>query len=161
MLISPNVPVFSIVKKSLKPTGTFVLHTIGRVKPELSLAFGNKYIFPGVYTATMAEIGKCVQTLDWRIQDVENLRLHYSLTCQHWLDVFEAHVDKIRDMYDEKLVRMFRLYLAHAVAMMRYSTNELYQVIITPGIDNDRPLTRDYLYEEPNTVPSEIQPVGV
>ncbi len=152
---------FSIVKKSLKPTGTFVLHTIGRLKPELSLAFGNKYIFPGVYTATMAEISKCVQTLDMRIQDVENLRLHYSLTCQLWLDVFEVHVDKIREMYDEKLVRMFRLYLSHAVAMLRYSTNELYQVIITPGIDNERPLTRDYLYAEPTVIPSQAQPVGV
>ena len=31
---------------------------------------------------------------------------------------------------------------------MRYGGNELYQVIITPDIDNERPLTRDYLYAE-------------
>jgi len=31
---------------------------------------------------------------------------------------------------------------------MRYGDNELYQVIITPGIDNERPMTRDYLYAE-------------
>ncbi len=139
---------FSIVKQSLKPTGTFVLHTIGRLKSEGSLAFGNKHVFPGVYTATLVEISKCVQTLDMRIQDVENLRLHYSYTTQRWLDAFEAHVDEIREMYDESLVRIFRLYLAHGVALMRHSVNELYQVVVTPGIDNERPLTRDYLYAE-------------
>ena len=58
----------------------------------------------------------------------------------------EEHVDEIRDMYDEQLVRLFRIYLSHGVALMRYGTNELYQLIITPGIDNERPLTRDYLY---------------
>lgn len=139
---------FSIVKRSLKPTGTFVLHTIGRLKPDAPLAFGNKHVFPGVYTATIVEISQCLQGLDMRIQDVENLRLHYSYTSQLWLEAFEAHVDEIRAMYDEPLVRLFRLYLSHGVALMRYGTNELYQVVITPGIDNERPLTRDYLSAE-------------
>jgi hypothetical protein len=31
---------------------------------------------------------------------------------------------------------------------MRYGKNELYQLIITPGIDNERPLTRGWLYDE-------------
>ncbi len=139
---------FSIAKQSLKPTGTFVLHTIGRVKPGTPLAFGNKHVFPGVYTATLVEISQCLQNLEMRIQDVENLRLHYSYTTQRWLAAFEAHVDEIRAMYDEALVRIFRLYLSHGVALMRYGTNELYQVVITPGIDNERPLARDYLYTE-------------
>ncbi len=139
---------FSKVKQSLKPTGTFVLHTIGRLKSEAALAFGNKHVFPGVYTATIVEISQCLQDLEMRIQDVENLRLHYSYTTQWWLDAFEAHVDEIRAMYDEPLVRLFRLYLSHGVALMRYGANELYQVVITPGIDNERPLTRDYLYAQ-------------
>lgn len=137
---------FSIAKQSLKSTGTFVLHTIGRVKPGTPLAFGSKHVFPGVYTATLVEISQCLQNLDMRIQEVENLRLHYSFTTHRWLDAFEEHVDEIREMYDEPLVRLFRLYLSHGVALMRYGKNELYQVVITPGIDNERPLTRDYLY---------------
>jgi hypothetical protein len=31
---------------------------------------------------------------------------------------------------------------------MRYGTNELYQIIMTPGVDNERPLTRDWMYAE-------------
>jgi cyclopropane-fatty-acyl-phospholipid synthase len=137
---------FSIARQCLKPEGTFVLHTIGKMKPGQSMAFGNKHVFPGVYTATLAEIGRCLQKLNMRIQDVENLRLHYSYTAQRWLDAFETHADAIRAKYDEALVRMFRIYLSHGVALTRYGGNELYQLIITPGIDNERPLTRDYLY---------------
>ena len=139
---------FSIAKQSLKPNGTFVLHTIGKLKPGGDLAFGNKHVFPGVYTATLVEISQCLLKLDMRIQDVENMRLHYSYTAQKWLDAFEAHVDEIREMYDEQLVRVFRIYLSHGVPFMRYGQNELYQIIITPGIDNERPMTRDYLYAE-------------
>jgi cyclopropane-fatty-acyl-phospholipid synthase len=137
---------FSVVRDSLKPTGTFVLHTIGRIKPGPPLAFGNKHIFPGVYTATLGEISQAVQSLEMRVQDVENLRLHYSYTSQAWLDAFESHVDEIREMYDDALVRSFRLFLSHGVALMRHGGNELYQVVITPGIDNERPLTRELLY---------------
>jgi len=137
---------FRIARESLKPDGTFVLHTIGRIKPGTPLAFGNKHVFPGVYTATLVEISQCLANLGMRIHDVENLRLHYSYTTQRWLDAFEAHADQIREMYDEPLVRLFRVYLAHGVALMRHGKNELYQVVITPGIDNERPLTRDWLY---------------
>ncbi|TFG88808.1 MAG: class I SAM-dependent methyltransferase [Gemmatimonadales bacterium] len=137
---------FRIARDSLKPDGTMVLHTIGRIKPETPLAFGNKHVFPGVYTATLVEITQCLARLGMRIHDVENLRLHYSYTTQRWLDAFEAHADQIRAMYDEPLVRLFRLYLSHGVALMRHGKNELYQIIITPGIDNARPLTRDWMY---------------
>jgi len=137
---------FTVAKKSLKPEGTFVLHSIAKRNRGPSLAFGNKHIFPGVYTPTLAEIAECLERQRMRIHDVENLRLHYSLTEQRWVDAFERRADEFRATYGEPFVRMFRLYLTFGVAMMRYGDNELYQLIITPGIDNVRPLTRDYLY---------------
>ncbi|MEK7477618.1 MAG: cyclopropane-fatty-acyl-phospholipid synthase family protein [Candidatus Coatesbacteria bacterium] len=137
---------FGVVKKSLNPKGTFVLHTIGKQRPGISLAFGNKYIFPGVYTATLVEIATCLEKQGMRVQDVENLRLHYSLTCRRWAADFEAHADEFRAQYGDPFVRMFRLYLVNGIAMMAHADNELFQVVATPGIDNVRPLTRDYLY---------------
>ncbi len=157
---------FKIARDSLKPGGTFVLHTIARMKTGgVPLAFGNKHVFPGVYTPALADLGRCASRLGLRIHDVENLRLHYSLTIQHWLNAFEANVDRIRGLYDEALVRLFRLYLAHGVALMRYGKQELYQVVMTPGIDNERPLTRDWLYAvdsgAASRVPAGDRPVGV
>jgi cyclopropane-fatty-acyl-phospholipid synthase len=155
---------FRIAREALKPDGTFVLHTIGQINPGPSFAFGNKHVFPGVYTATLVEISQCLANLGMRIHDVENLRLHYSYTTQRWLDAFEAHADQIREMYNEPLVRLFRIYLAHGVALMRYGKNELYQLVITPGIDNERPLTRDWLYaaeaDAASRGPSGGRPVG-
>ena len=156
---------FKIAKDSLKPGGTFLLHTIARMKTGgIPLAFGNKHVFPGVYTPALADLGNCASKQGFRIHDVENLRLHYSWTCQHWLNKFEANVDTIRKMYNDQLVRLFRLYLAHAVALMGYGKQELYQVVMTPGIDNTRPMTRDWLYAAPAEVkisePSPRRPAG-
>ncbi len=144
---------FSIVKESLKPNGTLVLHTIGKYRPSYPFAFGNKHIFPGVYTATLMEISECLSKLGMRIHDVENLRIHYSLTCRRWLAAFEAHAGEFRAKYGEPFVRMFRLYLTHGIAWMLHGENELYQLIVTPGTDNDRPLTRDYLYRADAAAP--------
>jgi hypothetical protein len=94
------------------------------------------------------EGGRSPPELEGNRVGVENLRLHCSYTTQRWLDAFEAHADQIRAMYDEPLVRLFRIYLSHGVALMRHGTNELYQIIITPGIDNERPLTRDWMYAD-------------
>ena len=145
---------FSIVKQSLKPTGTFVLHTIGTAEDRWSRwRSGTSTCFPACTRRRSSRSASACKKLDMRIQDVENLRLHYSYTTQRWLAAFEAHVDEIRAMYDERLVRIFRLYLSNGVAMMRYADNELYQVVITPGIDNERPLTRDFLYAERSNRP--------
>ena len=50
------------------------------------------------------------------ILDVENLRLHYAQTLRHWLALYEGAADRVREMFDDKFVRMWRLYLAGSVA---------------------------------------------
>ena len=61
--------------------------------------------------------------------DVENLRLHYARTLRHWLALFESNVDRVRGMFDEKFVRMWRLYLAGSVAAFTTGTLQLFQVL--------------------------------
>ena len=45
------------------------------------------------------------------IVDVENLRPHYAMTLDAWSDRFERAADTVRRMYDERFVRMWRMYL--------------------------------------------------
>ena len=142
---SQNRRFFDVIAKMLKPDGTLVLHTIGKREPAFSFAFGNKYIFPGVYTLTLHEICGHLQRLRFRIHDVENLRIHYSHTARRWLDGFMAHREEFAKQYGEPFVRMFELYLTNGTAYMLWGEDELYQVVATPGIDNTRPLTRDFL----------------
>lgn len=136
----------SIARQVIKPGGTFLLHTIGKLTPGRPGAFSNKYIFPGAYIPTLTEICQSLASLDMRVYDVENLHRHYSLTAQRWLNKFHEQRNQICEMYDEQFFRMFDIYLSNAVPMMNFGRNELFQLIITPGADPNRPLTRDFIY---------------
>jgi cyclopropane-fatty-acyl-phospholipid synthase len=84
----------------------------------------------------------------YSVLDVENLRLHYAKTCRAWLNNFEAVADQVRRMYDERFVRMWRLYLAGSAAGFRSGTLQLYQVVFAPHGNNDVPWTRRHLYTD-------------
>jgi cyclopropane-fatty-acyl-phospholipid synthase len=80
------------------------------------------------------------------VLDVENLRLHYALTLQHWWDRFEAHTDDVRRMYDERFVRMWRLYLAGSKAAFLAGSLQLFQIAFARPHDNTIPMSRAGLY---------------
>jgi len=52
----------------------------------------------------------------------------------------------VRAMFDEKFVRMWRLYLAGSVAGFETGTLQLFQVVFTAGNNNRVPMTREHLY---------------
>jgi cyclopropane-fatty-acyl-phospholipid synthase len=83
---------------------------------------------------------------DLSVLDVENIRLHYALTLRHWLERYERAVDKVRAMFDDTLVRMWRLYLAGSIAGFETGTLQLFQVLFTTQENNDIPLTREFVY---------------
>ncbi len=78
--------------------------------------------------------------------DVENLRLHYAQTLRDWLALFEATSGRVREMFDEKFVRMWRMYLAGSIAGFTTGTLQLFQVLFAPRDNNDVPMTREHLY---------------
>jgi cyclopropane-fatty-acyl-phospholipid synthase len=83
---------------------------------------------------------------DFCVLDVENLRLHYAQTLRHWLQRFEQHLDEIRPMFDDRFIRMWRLYLAGSIAAFEASIYQLYQVAFQRPGNNDIPWTREHLY---------------
>ena len=80
------------------------------------------------------------------ILDIENLRLHYAQTLRQWLALYEGAADRVRVMFDDKFVRMWRLYLAGSVAAFTTGTLQLFQVVFAPGENNDVAWTRAHLY---------------
>jgi cyclopropane-fatty-acyl-phospholipid synthase len=82
------------------------------------------------------------------IIDVENLRLHYAKTLEHWMERFEQAKDRIGTMFDEKFVRSWRLYLAGSIAGFTAGTLQLFQVVFAHPNKNDLPWTRAHLYAE-------------
>jgi cyclopropane-fatty-acyl-phospholipid synthase len=79
---------------------------------------------------------------------VENIRLHYAKTLEHWLERFEQHEEKVREMFDETFVRAWRLYLSGSIASFQSGLLQLFQIVFIRGSNNEVPWTRDYMYTD-------------
>jgi cyclopropane-fatty-acyl-phospholipid synthase len=80
------------------------------------------------------------------VLDVENLRLHYAKTLEHWLQRYEAATESVAEMFDEAFVRAWRLYLAGSLAAFRSGDMQLFQVCFARSGYNQVPWTRRHQY---------------
>lgn len=132
------------VETMLRPGGLALLHTITGVKyGRPSNPWVEKYIFPGGYIPTLSEMVDHLSARDFHVWDVENLGPHYRLTLDHWSERFERAVPVIREKFDERFVRMWRLYLRGFSASFREATLEVHQILVSRGSPRDLSLTRE------------------
>lgn len=109
--------------------------------------FLNKYIFPGGYIPSLAEIVIPVNKLGLHLIDMESMRRHYQLTLEEWQRRFVSHWEEIEKEKDEKFMRMWDIYLQGCAAIFEAGKLDVCQYLIEKGTDNTRPLTRRYMYE--------------
>ena len=135
-----------IARRCLGSNGRGLIHSIGRNHPARMQPWIEKRIFPGAYPPALSEMSQIFEPSDLSVLDVENLRLHYAQTLRHWLALYEAAGERVRAMFDEKFVRMWRLYLAGSIAGFSTGTLQLFQVVFATADNNDVPWTRAHLY---------------
>ena len=130
------------------PDGRGLIHSIGLVRPARLNAWIEKRIFPGAYPPSLREMLEVLEPTGFSVLDVENLRLHYALTLRHWLERFENASDRVREMYDDRFVRAWRVYLSR-IARRRSTPArlQLFQVLFARRFTNEVPWTRAHLYE--------------
>jgi cyclopropane-fatty-acyl-phospholipid synthase len=127
--------------------GRGLLHFIGRTTPRPFNAWTERYIFPGAYAPTLGEVTpELFERTGLAVHDVENLRLHYAATLEHWQRRFERHVDVVRERFDEAFVRTWRMYLASARAGFMTGDLQLFQIVFGRGAGDAPPDTRKALY---------------
>jgi cyclopropane-fatty-acyl-phospholipid synthase len=137
-----------VIDHCLGRDGRGLLHSIGQI-PGLSLnPWIVKRIFPGAYPPTLSEMAAILEPRQLAVLDVENLRLHYALTLEHWLRRFEDARERVRDMFDEQFVRTWRLYLSGSLASFNTGELHLFQVLFARDRSNQIPWTRAYLYDK-------------
>lgn len=142
------IPVFmEKVAGLLKKGGIGLLHTITKDVASPTDTWVLRYIFPGGYLPTLSETLQEMGRAGFTILDVEGLRMHYAWTLDRWIDNFERNITKIRSLFDERFIRMWRLYLNGSSASFKYGDTRLYQVLFTNGLNNDHPMTRDHIYD--------------
>jgi cyclopropane-fatty-acyl-phospholipid synthase len=137
---------FVRISNLVRDGGIGVVQSIGRMFEFPVNPWVTKYIFPGMYLPTLANMATPMGKHDLNIIDVEVLRLHYAMTLDRWLEAFETNIEEIRTQYSESFVRMWRFYLNVCSVGFRYGETCLWQVQFTKGLNNALPLTREYLY---------------
>lgn len=131
-------------KKVMEPGGMFLLHFISGLKEHAGDAWIRKYIFPGGTVPSLREMISCAAENDFHTLDVENLRQHYNRTLLCWEKNFEEHIDEVRQMFDERFIRMWQLYLSACAATFHNGIIDLHQILFTNGINNNLPIVRWY-----------------
>jgi cyclopropane-fatty-acyl-phospholipid synthase len=145
----PNYPELgAVVMNVLRENGRGLIHSIGRNRPGTMSAWIERRIFPGAHPPCLSEMMQIFEPHNFSVLDVENLRLHYARTLAHWLERFEANVDKIEAMTDAAFVRAWRLYLAGSMASFTAGDLQLFQVTFAHGSCNEVPWTRWRLYND-------------
>jgi cyclopropane-fatty-acyl-phospholipid synthase len=146
-----------VIHRSVGDSGRGLLHFIGRNRPRPLNAWVRKHIFPGAYPPTLREMMEILEPWDLAVLDVENLRQHYARTLEHWLGRFEGSKQQVAAMFDERFVRMWRLYLAGSAAAFHTGTMQLFQVVFAGPECKALPWTRAHLYEPLEERPARLQ----
>lgn len=137
-----------LIDRVLHEQGRGLIHSIGRVRPAPMNAWIERRIFPGACPPSLDEMMAIFEPRRFAVLDVENLRLHYARTLEHWLARFDDKVDQVEAMFDGKFVRAWRLYLAGSIAAFLSGELQLYQVVFNRSASNEIPWTRAHLYED-------------
>jgi len=144
----------------LKKGGLGLIHFIGHVGRFDTDFFIRKYVFPGGWIPSLADVIVEMEKCGLEILDVENLRRHYALTLDAWAERFDRNWEKIRALdpkrFDERFRRIWRVYLYGCAEMFRSSAGRthLFQVVFSKGnVSMDSyPMDREFLYREEEKV---------
>ena len=140
----PDFPALGgVIDRTLAADGRGLLHFIGRNRPSPLNPWIRRRIFPGAYPPTLREVSEHVlEPHNFSVTDVENIRLHYARTIDHWLRRFDAASAAIGTMFDDTFVRAWRMYLAGSRAAFSTGSMQLFQVVFARGSSSAIPWIR-------------------
>ena len=137
---------FKKMNELLEEKGTFLLHTIGVVDaPSSPNKWINRRIFPGGRCPSYSQIIKPIEKTGLIVADCETLIRHYDKTLEHWLERILLKKTEIKDLFDDKFLRMWNFYLSSCAAAFRYRDLAVFQLQIVKNF-NSAHKTRDYIY---------------
>jgi len=152
-----NLPhYFAKIYRLLKPGGALLNHGITLNSPdqdELGSDIGefiDDYVFPGGELVHISRVIDEMSSQGLECWDIESLRPHYARTLWHWVERLEANRDAVLAIVDEKVFRIWHVYMAGSAHGFERGWMSIYQVLAgRPSADGALafPLTRDYIHE--------------
>ena len=106
---------FQKMHSILEPGGLFLNR--GVVRPRAShdgpdTLFVQKRVFPGGELLYLDEIIRAGENAGFEVVGLRDLRTHYALTCQRWVENMQWNAERCRALVGEALYRTWLLYLA-------------------------------------------------
>ncbi len=155
-----NTPNYmSKVKSLLTPGGLFLNHAITRPAKATQREFQRKskeqrlltkYIFPGGELDHQGHVLDCMESTGMEVHDVEGLRDHYGLTCQHWSQRLESNREQAIAEVGEEKYRMWQLYLAGVCMALTDGSARIFQTVASNKVGKGHsgmPPTRQHIYQ--------------
>ena len=140
----------------LKRGGLGLIHFIGHVGRHDTDFFIRKYVFPGGWIPSLADVIVELERAGLEVLDIENLRRHYALTLDAWAERFDRNWERIRALdpkrFNERFRRIWRVYLYGCAEMFHSPVGHthLFQIVFSKGnvSRTSYPMTRDFLYKD-------------
>ncbi|MFZ3202537.1 MAG: C17 cyclopropane fatty acid synthase CfaB [Pseudomonas sp.] len=129
--------------------GITAKHTDGRPVARGGGEFIGRYVFPHGELPHLATMTTQLSDAGLEVVDVENLRLHYARTLEHWSARLETQLEQAALLVPEQALRIWRLYLAGCAYGFAHGWMSLHQILaVKPHADgsHDLPWTRADLY---------------
>ena len=137
---------FNQVAALLNDDGVALIHTIGKFRrPGPVPSWTTKYVFPGAYVPTTAEVMPSIEASGLYVTDIEIWRLHYAETLRNWRTRLYANRAKVEAMYDARFFRMWDFYLTGSEIAFRQGELMILHFQLSKKLGT-LPLTRGYLY---------------
>ena len=141
---------FRKIYSLLARDGLFLNHGITRpasVQSDASSMFIARKVFPGGEIVRLEDVVRAAEGAGFEVQDVENLRRHYALTCRAWVERLDARREACVELVGEESWRTWKLYLAGSAVAFEGGGLGLHQVLLSrKGNSRATPMTRDYMY---------------
>ena len=96
-----------------------MMHFIGHVGRRETEYFIRKYVFPGGWIPSLADMIVAMEQAGLEVVDIENLRRHYALTLDVWAERFDRNWERIHALDPAALRRALPPHLARLSAGLR------------------------------------------
>ena len=134
----------------LEDGGLLLNHGITRPEgavEDTATLFMRRHVFPGGELVRLSDVIHAAGDAGLEVLDVENLRPHYALTCERWVERLQANAQACLSIVGPETWRTWRLYLAASAAAFRAGDLDVCQVLLGKRHSRyPRPLTRNYMY---------------
>jgi cyclopropane-fatty-acyl-phospholipid synthase len=144
---------FQVMYRALHPGGLFLNHCLteqwAKRQGVRAGGFIGRYVFPDGELLPISMVLTAGERAGFEVRDVESLREHYLRTAAFWIANLEAAAAQAAAITNERIVRIFRLYMVGFEQHFKHGRIGLHQALLErpqPDGKTELPLTRRDLY---------------